>query len=231
MCLIDIPYVGRLTASFGKKLVKLAKSISPQLHIQPVPRPLPSIQSFFPRKDAQPKNFASYIVYRVNCKKCPASYIGMTTRQAERRFIEHGKHKEIDVDHDHMISSYNIDNVSFDNNTLGLRRSNRSKKIINYALNNKLIDDLIKKSTSQPNKPMVIKSAIIQHQRDTGHTFDWENWTMLKKNKKRSRLLILESLAIAQYSPTLNKTTRPTPLVIYPEGPTEHKPKVKIKFY
>ena len=77
---------------------------------------------------------------------------------------------------------------------------------------------------------MVIKSAIVQRQHDTGHIFDWDNWTILKKNRKRSRLLILESLAIAHYSPRLNKTTRSTPVVIYPKGPTEYKPKVKIKF-
>ena len=176
---------------FQEKACKLAKSISPQLHIQAAPRPLLSIQSFFPRKDAPPKNLASYIVYCVKCKNCPASYIGMTTRQAERHFSEHGKHKDIDVDHDHMISSYNSDNVSLANNTLALRRSNRNKKIINYALNDKVTDDLIKKSTSQKNEPMVIKSAIIQHQHDTGHIFHWDKWTMLKKNRKRSRLLIL----------------------------------------
>ena len=72
----------------------------------------------------------------------------MTTRQAERHLSEHGKHKEIDVGHDHMISSYNTDNASLTKNTLGLRRFNRNKTIINYALIDKVMDDLIKKSTS-----------------------------------------------------------------------------------
>ncbi len=64
---------------------------------------------------------------------------------------------------------------------------------------------------------------------DRNHTIDWKDWKILSKDNKHYRLLIRESLYIADYKPNLNRTTCSAPLIIYPEGIKTKKPKVKIK--
>jgi hypothetical protein len=91
--LVDIPYVSRPTSSFGKKLVNITKQVNPEFHLQPIPRPLPKVQTLFARKDPVPRELLSNVVYNVNCLDCSASYIGKTCRQVARRFVEHGREK------------------------------------------------------------------------------------------------------------------------------------------
>ncbi|CAF3199339.1 unnamed protein product, partial [Rotaria sp. Silwood2] len=92
--LIDIPYVGRPTTVLGKRLINLASNIQPHIHLQPIPRPPPSLQALFPRKDPIPNYLQSHLVYNIKCNDCDASYIGKTNRQAIRRFREHGAPQE-----------------------------------------------------------------------------------------------------------------------------------------
>ncbi|CAF1503384.1 unnamed protein product [Rotaria sordida] len=61
-------------------------------------------------------------------------------------------------------------------------------------------------------------SAIKRHITSTQHKIDWHNWSILDKDKHPYRLLVKESLAINEKSPTLNLTTRSVPLIAYPEG-------------
>ena len=122
--LIDIPYVGCLTTSYGKKLINLAKPICPQVYIQPIPRPFPSVQAKFPRKDRLPKELTFHLVYNINCKDCSASYIGKIFRQPERRFAEHGKPKDI---RPKLKSSTTNQLTTLD----PIRRSTRKKNFVN----------------------------------------------------------------------------------------------------
>jgi hypothetical protein len=79
--------------------------------------------------------------------------------------------------------------------------------------------------------PAAIDSTIHDHAIETGHTIGRQNWKIISKDSKRSRPLIRESLAIVKFKPTLNKTVRCTPLIIYPEGEAAFKPKVKMKIF
>lgn len=54
--LVDLPYVGRPTTTLGKKLVHIAKQANPSVHVQPITRPPPKIQTMLPRKDPIPRN-------------------------------------------------------------------------------------------------------------------------------------------------------------------------------
>ncbi|CAF3691829.1 unnamed protein product [Rotaria sp. Silwood1] len=78
---IDIPFFGKPTEILGKRIINLAKSINPQLHIQPVQRPSSSITKYFPTKDPIPKLLRSNIVYKLDCSNCESTYIGKTIRQ------------------------------------------------------------------------------------------------------------------------------------------------------
>ena len=37
--LLNLPYFGELTQIFGKRIINLAKSINPLIHVQPIERP------------------------------------------------------------------------------------------------------------------------------------------------------------------------------------------------
>ena len=78
--LVDIPFYGKPTNILGKRLINLAKSINPKIHVQPIQRPSLSISNYFQVKDKIPKELQSNIVYRVNCSNCESSYIGKTIR-------------------------------------------------------------------------------------------------------------------------------------------------------
>ena len=73
-----------------KSIINLAKSVRPDLHLQPILRPPPTVATFFPQKDRITKNVQAAIVYMVSCSDCNKSYIGKTNRQASRRHQEHG---------------------------------------------------------------------------------------------------------------------------------------------
>ena len=72
-----------------KKLIDIAKSVCPQIHIQPIARSLPLIQLLFPRKDPLPNDLTSPVIYNIRCIQRPASYIRMTHRQPAWRFLKH----------------------------------------------------------------------------------------------------------------------------------------------
>ncbi|CAF1596044.1 unnamed protein product [Rotaria magnacalcarata] len=68
-----------------------------------------------------------------------------------------------------------------------------------------------------------IKSAVQRHEYENKHNIDWKNWSVVSRDRHSYRLLIRESLAIAESQPSLNATTRSVPLLIYPEGcPRNH---------
>ncbi|CAF3164199.1 unnamed protein product [Rotaria sp. Silwood2] len=213
---IDIPYIGKPTDIFGKRLINLAKTINPQIHVQPISRPSPSISKFFPQKDQIPKDLQSNIVYMINCSNCESFYIGKTIRQASRRLNEHGANQNPSTKTKSQSSTItlNIDN---------LRRSERNKgKTVNYFPIDE-IENNINEQTKETN------SAIKQHEIINNHIINWSDWKILTRDTKHYRLLIRESLSIVQYQPILNKTTCSVPLIIYPEGLQITKPKVKIK--
>ncbi len=154
----------------------------------------------FKNKDPIPKDRRSNVVYQVNCTTCSATYIGETTRQVCRRLKEHGAPSEAPI-----------------KQQPDLRRSAR------IAANTKLQVFYGQSSSSEEehdNDPSSDVSAILHHINQTKHKMDWENVSVLGSDQHPYRLLVKESLAIAEVSPNLNVTTRSIPLIIYPEGCT-----------
>ncbi|CAF2009913.1 unnamed protein product, partial [Rotaria magnacalcarata] len=124
---IDLSFIGIETKTLDKKIIDLAKNITPDLHIQPIPRPPPAITTFFPQKDKINKNTQSNIVYSISCSDCDVGYIGKTIRQASRRHQEHGASQQSKALPTPKIVTPVLNNQS-------LRRSDRfqTKPSVNY---------------------------------------------------------------------------------------------------
>ena len=46
--LIDLPFIGNETKTLDKKIINLEKTVGPDLHVQPIPRRPPTIETFLP---------------------------------------------------------------------------------------------------------------------------------------------------------------------------------------
>ena len=120
------PYHGKLTDKLGKQLIKIATTVRPQLHVQPIPRPAPAISTFFCSKDKIPTHLQSGVVHKISCHECPATYIGKTLRQVQRRLQEHGKPSTIHA-------SSNSPTPAPMNSSQLLRRSKRITESVNQS--------------------------------------------------------------------------------------------------
>jgi hypothetical protein len=213
---LDIPFFGKPTEVFKKRIIKLTKSINPQLNIQPIQRPPATLSKYFPMKDQIPKLLKSKVVYKLDCSNCEATYIGKTMRHVRRRLHEHGAV----FDNKKEVNSQSIDII---HNSVDLRRSERNKgKIIHY-----FPETYVEETSSE--QTQVILSAVKQHENSNNHRIDWTNCNIIARDNKNYQLLVKESLLINELKPTLNRTTCSVPLIIYPEGLRPNRPKVKIK--
>ncbi|CAF3990194.1 unnamed protein product [Rotaria sordida] len=201
-----------------------AKQVKPTLHLQPIPRPFPKVQTLFARKDPVPRKLLSNVVYNVNCTGCSASYIRKTWRQVSRRFEERGKMR--------LLSSPPPQHFPTLTTTLMFsQRPKRNVPIVNYALNEKILDEAIEDTPklSDEKNLKFSQSVIYQHEVETGHSIDWDNWKLLSNDQKFYRLLIRESIQISKLEPSLNRTVRSVPLVIYSDSSSLFKTKAKMK--
>ncbi|CAF1659013.1 unnamed protein product [Adineta ricciae] len=214
--LIDIPFVGRPSIVLGKKLINFVKQTRPDIKLQPIPRPPPSVQQQLPRKDPVQKHLQSHLVYQIQCMDCDATYIGKTIRHAITRHIEHGAPK-----HPCQPGTTTVEPPTL---AKDLRRSSRLRSLKTKNTHSLSLDS--SPATAVPRKH---RSAIYEHQQQTNHSIDWSNWKIIDKDPHGFKLKIRESLAIQQHQPTLNRTMSSTPLIIFPEGLRITKPKVKIK--
>ncbi|CAF2144860.1 unnamed protein product [Rotaria magnacalcarata] len=204
---VNVPYAEKATRQFSKEINKLAKKVKPTSQIIIVPRPPPAVKHIFKNKDEIPKNLKSHVVYQLSCNTCSEKYIGKTVRQASRRLKEHGAPQTITT----------IEPSQY------LRRSER-------IANNKKLQIYYGESDSNTEEevPQInTASAIQQHITSTNHKIDWNNWLILDSDNHPYRLLVKESLAIIENSPSLNRTTRSTPLVVYPEGSMKRPTRIK----
>ncbi|CAF1621519.1 unnamed protein product [Rotaria magnacalcarata] len=155
-----------------------------------------------------PKNLKSHVVYQLSWNTCSEKYIGKTVRQACRRLKEHGAPQ----------------NINTNEPSQNLRRSERIAKNKKFQIYYGESDS----GTDEEEVPQITTTSTIQqHMTSINHKIDWNNWLILDSDNHPYRLLVKESLAITENSPSLNRTTRSIPLVVYPEGarkrPTHNK--------
>ena len=86
--LIFIPYRGKLSENFEMSLKKLNAPCKVVFTLKKVKSLLPSL------KPSVKKSLKSGVVYRINCPRCNACYVGQTDRHWITRFKEHLKKSE-----------------------------------------------------------------------------------------------------------------------------------------
>ena len=219
---IDIPYFNKATERLGKQLIKITSTVRPQLHIQPIQKPPPSVSTFFLVKDKLLIHLQSNVVYKIPCLNCSASYIGKTLRQVQRCTQEHGKSPIFDT------KSTSIPPLSTNVQHILERPKRATKPIERYGMKSDLHDN---KQQPPPtiHKSKTNQSALTKHMHEQHHQIDWNNIKILDRDTNAYRLLIRESLAIKQYRPSLNRTVNSAPLIIFPEGILTKKPTIKLK--
>ena len=154
----------------------------------------------------------SDVVYAIKCNDCEHSYIGKTDRQCIRRLCEHGAPKI--TFQQQQCNHVTNDDLNNNNTDSELRRSTRLKGKAAAT----------KTTTTTTTTPLlnhdrgIVLSSIKQHEKETGHHMDWNNFRVVWQDNHPYRLLIKESLLIQAFEPELNKTTHSVPLVVFPDG-------------
>ncbi|CAF1508570.1 unnamed protein product [Adineta steineri] len=247
---VEIPYAGRATYSFKKKLSRLVGKIRPDLDVRYYAKPPPPVQSFFNIKDPVPKPLTADIVYSVECGDCAETYVGKTVRQAVRRLWEHGAPKSIfpsnlpPLDLTDTITNPDVrtENTNFTDtrrNNGGPIRNTTRTKVNPYpdpaALRRSLRIQAMKTQsdnhqTHDPDKEKEKTESILprallaphQHEKQHGHHMKWEEFNVVWQDSNPYKLLVRESLIIQAHKPVLNKTTHSIPLTVFPDGLPKH---------
>ncbi|CAF2999044.1 unnamed protein product [Rotaria sp. Silwood2] len=213
----EIPYIGSATEKLKSRLKRITHDVRPDIDARFFTKPLRSVQTYFPNNEALPKEIQSDIVYAIQCKDCKQIYVGKTEQQAIRRMRQHGAPKTTysattgnDQSTKNTHNTHNSDKDSTTTTAVTLRRSSRIREKEAAALS-QTINNPVKKTTD-------INSALADHQRETRHSIDWENYKILWRDNLPHRLLLKESLVIKAHQPALNRTTHSVPLLIFPEG-------------
>jgi hypothetical protein len=208
-----------------KKITQLSNKFRPDLDIQFFSKPPPSTPAFFQTKDPIVKHMQSDVVYAIKCNDCGHSYIGKTERQCIRRLREHGAPKTTFEQQQLPISEDEDDNNNNNNNNNSndteLRRSARLRNkttTTTTTTTTTATKTVTTTSILNKNDMDVTLSSIKQHERDTGHHMNWNNFRVVWQDNHHYRLLIKESLLIQAFKPELNKTTHSIPLIAFPDG-------------
>ena len=82
-CLVFLQYRGRITDDYVGALRRMKAPCQPVLTLRKVKTVLPSL------KPSVDKALRSRIVYKINCSRCNACYVGQTDRHLHKRFKEH----------------------------------------------------------------------------------------------------------------------------------------------
>ncbi|CAF3989818.1 unnamed protein product, partial [Rotaria sordida] len=188
---VELPFIRSSTLELKKKILHLSNKLRPDLDIQFFTKPRPSTQAFFQNKDPIVKHMKSDVVYFIKCNDCGHSYIGKTERQCIRRLYEHGAPKTACQQ---QQCNHVSDDLNDNSDIQELRRSSR--------IRNKITSTTITNDNNSDNQ--IAKSSITQHEKETGHHMDWNNFQ--------------ESLLIKAYEPERNKTTHSIPLLVFPDG-------------
>ncbi len=86
---VKLPFLGKSSYDLRKQLNKILQLSFPAVNFRVIFTNEVRIRSFFKVKDTLPDNIRSNIVYQFNCPRCPARYIGCSSRSFQSRIFEH----------------------------------------------------------------------------------------------------------------------------------------------
>ncbi len=86
---IVLPYLGKLSNDVRTRILRLCKSVYPDVKCRIVFKTLYRISNSFPFKDRHPLALNSGVIYNFTCTCCNTSYIGKSIRHLHTRVCEH----------------------------------------------------------------------------------------------------------------------------------------------
>jgi len=222
---IEIPYIGKPSHTYAKKLRSIIKQNNPTTDLRVIYQPTNTTKRYFPTKDSLHINQKSGVIYQISCLNCTSTYIGKTIRQTSKRLYEHSK----DVA---RATTYLTNPLSTAQSAK--QPHQKTKKVINGRIEKKtltqplrrssrLLEKLKQSKTQIPNYENNISdykpnSALEKHVKYTGHAINFQDVQIINQDQKPYRLVIKESIAIRSKKPILNGTDTSVPLYVFPEG-------------
>jgi len=82
---IKLPFLGKDSVKLKKNLLQITRDYSCAIDLQVVFKAGSTVASMFPFKDRMPHSVKSFVVYKLQCEACDASYIGKTYQRLAQR--------------------------------------------------------------------------------------------------------------------------------------------------
>jgi hypothetical protein len=222
---IEIPYIGRPSYAFAKKLKSIIIKNDPTSDLRVIYQTTNPTKRYFPSKDPVNIYQKAGVIYQINCSNFNKTYIGKTIRQLYRRLCEHEK----DVTKATISIQKSLSRTPPIN-----KIKQQNKKVINGRIVKKTSTQTLRRSsrlmkkqaqsrsqTQQKQNDIFLykpNSALGKHVKNTSHSIDFQNPLILNQDQKNYRLLIKESIKIRSRKPILNGTDTSVPLYVFPEG-------------
>ena len=87
--IVTLPFCGTSSYQIKRQLSRMYSTVAPWLNLKIVFRPVDKLAKLSKLKSKFDVKQMSNVVYKVNCRDCQASYVGMTTRRLQQRLHEH----------------------------------------------------------------------------------------------------------------------------------------------
>ena len=84
-----LPYLGKFSLNFRKRLYKSVSKSLPQCNIKVIFQSKNILSGFFKFKDSIPLYLCSHLIYKFQCSNCNITYYGETERHVKVRAGEH----------------------------------------------------------------------------------------------------------------------------------------------
>ena len=153
---LSVPYLGKISTAFGKKLQNVLRSSSDQ-QIRVVYKTT-KVQDAFTLKDPVPKEIASKVVYKFTCRGDPGTnYIGFTNRTLRERVKEHVSGTTAISDHISICAKCNDEGVGMDDFIILKRCRFKRESSIFEALAIKEQNPNLNKNLVKPGKTFALQ--------------------------------------------------------------------------
>ena len=150
-----VPYLGRISASFAKRLRTLLSVSGQDIRIV---YKTTKVQDSFILKDPVPKAISSKVVYKFTCRSDPdTNYIGFTNRTLSERVKEHVSGSTAISDHISVCTTCNSEGVTIENFQIIKRCRYKTESSIYEALAIKEQNPNLNKNLVKPGKTFTLR--------------------------------------------------------------------------
>ena len=153
---LKLPYLGKVSIAFAKKLRNLLKSSGQDIHTVYTTT---KVQNRFILKDPIPKHIASKVVYKFTCRGDPdTNYIGFTNRTLRERVKEHLTSGSTAIsDHISLCKTCDEKGITIDDFSIIKRCRYKHESSIYEALAIREQNPILNKNLVKPGKTFTLK--------------------------------------------------------------------------